>query len=112
MSPKYFNAAAIVSAAHKPPITWVHGGKDQVVGDASLFDLATLGQMGAIPGWPGDSVMPPQPMAGQMRQMLADYANRGGITREVYLEDATHGIPLEIPGRLAEEIVATMDVAH
>ncbi len=34
ISPKYFNTSALVGLGRKPPITWVHGGCDQVIGDA------------------------------------------------------------------------------
>ena len=46
----------------KPPVLWLRGDSDQVIADMSMFDLATFGKMGVIPGWPGDEVCPPQPM--------------------------------------------------
>jgi pimeloyl-ACP methyl ester carboxylesterase len=108
MTPDHFNAAGIVDLETKPPITWVHGTADQVVSDRSMFDLATLGELGAIPGWPGADVLPPQPMVAQMRAVLADYEARGGTVREVALEGVGHGIPLEVPGRVAKEILALL----
>lgn len=108
MSPKYFNTAAFVDANPKPPITWIFGVNDQISSDKSMFDFGTLGMMGAVPGWPGAEVFPPQPMEGQMRAVLAKYAANGGIVREVRLENVGHGIPLEVPGRLAEEIVTSL----
>lgn len=108
MSPRYFGAEAIAEAEPKPPITWLHGTADQVVSDRSMFDLATLGELGAIPGWPGADTMPPQPMVGQMRAVLGWYAAAGGAVREVALDGIGHGLPLEVPARVAEEILATL----
>lgn len=92
----------------KPPITWIRGTEDQVVSDRALFDLATLGALGAIPGWPGEDVIPSQPMESQMRAVLREYAAKGGATKEVVLDGVAHGIPLEAPGRVAEEISAIL----
>jgi pimeloyl-ACP methyl ester carboxylesterase len=108
MSPKYFNAAAVVDLARKPPITWVRGAQDQVVSDTSVFDLAYLGQLGAVPGWPGDAVLPPQPMVGQTRAVLDEYRAKGGIAEELTLEDAAHGMPVEVPDRVAAAIAARL----
>jgi pimeloyl-ACP methyl ester carboxylesterase len=108
MSPKYYNASAIVDLERKPPVVWLRGTADQVVGERSMFDLATLGELGAVPGWPGADVMPPQPMEAQMRSVLSAYAERGGSSREVVLQDVTHGVPLEVPVRVAEEIMAAL----
>lgn len=108
MVPKHFNASGIVDLATKPPVVWIHGSEDKVVGDASLFDLATLGQMGAVPGWPGADVLPPQPMVQQTRAVLDAYRAHGGQVTEVALEGIDHGIPLAVPGRVAEEISAVL----
>lgn len=108
MSPKYFNTSGIVDVAVKPPITWVTGSKDQVVSNQSMFDFGTLGLLGLVPGWPGPTVLPPQPMEEQTRAVLKKYAESGGLVREVRLDGVGHGIPLEVPGRLAEEILATL----
>ncbi|WP_353510015.1 alpha/beta fold hydrolase [Intrasporangium sp.] len=105
MTPTHFNASAIADLAPKPPITWLRGTEDKIVSDQSLFDLATLGALGAVPGWPGADVLPSQPMEAQMRSVLAAYAANGGKTKEVVLQGIAHGIPLEVPGRVAEEIV-------
>jgi pimeloyl-ACP methyl ester carboxylesterase len=105
MTPNRFNASGIVDLPAKPPITWIQGGKDQVVSDASLSDLATLGQLGAVPGWPGAEVLPPQPMISQMRAVLGRYRAAGGEVREVLLDDEDHGIPLAVPGLVAAEII-------
>lgn len=108
MTPAHFDASGIVDLDPKPPITWLRGTEDKVVSDQALFDLATLGALGAVPGWPGADVMPSQPMEGQMRAVLASYAAKGGTTKEVVLEGVGHGIPLEVPARVAEEISAIL----
>lgn len=104
MTPVHYDASGIVGLDTKPPITWIQGGRDQVVSDASLFDLATLGRLGAVPGWPGAEVLPPQSMITQMRHVLQRYREAGGDVREVFLKDEDHGLPLAVPGLVAEEI--------
>lgn len=109
MSPKHFNTAAIASSTAGIPITWIHGTADLVCSDRSMFDFGTLGEMGAVPGWPGAEVLPPQPMKAQMREVLDGYASQpghGDLVREVELDGMAHGLPLEVPGRIAEEIMA------
>ncbi len=96
MAPQFHDVSGIVGLDTKPPILWVRGTKDAIVSDASLFDLATLGQMGAIPGWPGDDVAPPQPMVTQTRAVLDAYAAAGGRCTEVAL-DAGHSPLIEKP---------------
>jgi len=108
MSPKFFDTSGLADVADKPPITWIHATADQVVSDRSMFDFGTLGELGAVPGWPGADVMPSQPMVTQMRAVLDRYATAGGRVREVVLDGVGHGIPLEAPDRVAEEIVRTM----
>lgn len=106
MSPKYFDTSAIVDIDVKPPITWMFGDQDQISSNRSMFDFGTLGMLGAVPGWPGPMVFPPQPMEDQMRFVLKEYAQRGGHVREVPFAGIGHGLPLEVPGRVAQEIVA------
>jgi pimeloyl-ACP methyl ester carboxylesterase len=96
MAPGNHDVSGIVDLAVKPPILWVRGTKDVIVSDASFFDLATLGQMGAIPGWPGDDVAPPQPMVTQTRAVLDAYAAAGGRYVELAL-DAGHSPLIERP---------------
>ena len=74
-SPKYVGDTVerFIAAQPKPPILWVRGDSDQIVGDNSLFDLGTLGKLGVVPGWPGDEICPPQPMVAQTRQVLEKY---------------------------------------
>ena len=88
---------AFTRVAEKPPILWLRGADDPVVSDASLFDLGTLGSLGAIPGWPGASVMPPQPMIAQTEAALAAYEAAGGRVRREVLADCGHSPYLERP---------------
>ena len=47
-----------------------------------LCNLAYLGSLGAIPGWPGEQTWPPQPMVAQTRAVLNGYAvGRGRVPR-------------------------------
>jgi len=108
MSPKYYNSSGIVDLHRKPAITWLRGGQDQVISDTSMFDLAYLGQLGAIPGWPGEDVLPPQPMDQQIRAVLDTYRANGGVAEEVGVEHAAHGLPVEVPELVAATIVARL----
>ncbi len=81
----------------KPPVLWVRGADDQIVSDTSLFELGTLGAMGAVPGWPGAEVFPSQPMISQTRAVLDQYAAAGGHYEEVVIADAGHTPYIEKP---------------
>ena len=105
-SPKYLNLSGIVKMAHKPPILWIRGDSDQIVSDTSLFDFGTLGKLGAVPGWPGDAVFPPQPMVSQTRAVLDQYAANGGEYREVVIADAGHSPHVEQPAAFREAFIA------
>lgn len=89
-SPKYMNLSAFSSINPKPRVLWVHGAFDQIVSDTSSFDLALLGQLGVVPGWPGADVCPPQPMKAQMRAVLGAYRANGGRYQEVLFEGSAH----------------------
>ncbi len=104
MSPKWFDTSAIGDITDGVPITWIRGTADQVISDTSMFDLATLGELGVVPGWPGADVMPSQPMESQLRAVLDRYAANGGSYEEIVLDGVGHGIPLEVPQRVADEI--------
>ncbi len=108
MSPKYYNTSGIVDLPRKPPITWLRGAQDQVISDTSMFDLAHLGQLGAIPGWPGADVLPAHPMNEQIRAVLDTYRANGGVAAEVALDNAAHGMPVEVPEVVAATIVARL----
>lgn len=99
VSPRYAGDTAerFVSLAHKPPILWVHGADDQIVSDTSLFDIGFLGQLGAVPGWPGAELYPPQPMKGQVRRVLQRYEAAGGTFHELELAECGHSPYIEKP---------------
>jgi hypothetical protein len=98
LSPKYAgDVSRLYRIRNKPSILWIRGSHDQIVADQSLFDVGTLGMLGAIPGWPGMDVFPPQPMVGQTRAVLEQYAKQGGHFEEVVLEDTGHTPFIERP---------------
>ncbi len=84
------DASRLTAIDDKPPLLWLYGDSDQVIADMSMFDLATFGKLGVVPGWPGDEVCPPQPMIAQIRHVLDGYASAGGDVTEVLLEDCGH----------------------
>lgn len=95
LSPKYLNQSGLADLPRKPPILWVRGADDQVVGDAALADPGTLGKLGFIPDWPGEDVFPPQPMLGQLRAVLDRYVANGGAYREEVMADCGHSPHIE-----------------
>lgn len=96
-SRKYMDTSAFADVANRPPVLWIRGADDQIVADLAMFDLAALGQLGAIPGYPGVEACPPQQMLIQTRAVLDRYAANGGTYREVVIEDAGHSPYLEKP---------------
>ncbi|MFY1617418.1 alpha/beta fold hydrolase [Micromonospora sp. WMMD736] len=110
LAPTWFRVAdELVAVAEKPPVTWVRGDADVIVSDTSLFDLAYLGSLGAVPGWPGAESCPPQPMVGQTRAVLERYAAAGGAYREVVLPGCGHSPHLERPAEFVAELLALTD---
>ena len=110
MAPNHVDlAAALVAVAPKPHITWVRGDRDVIVSDTSLFDLAYLGSLGVVPGWPGADACPPQPMIAQTRAVLERYAARGGSYREVVYEGCGHSPHLERPAAVAAELLRLVE---
>ncbi|MDR6904476.1 pimeloyl-ACP methyl ester carboxylesterase [Agromyces sp. 3263] len=109
MAPTVFDTSAIVEVESKPPILWIHGAQDAIVGDASAFDLNQLGKAGIIPGWPGDDVAPAQPMLAQTRAVLDRYAAGGGAVRELELEHCGHSPHLEKPAEFRAALLELLD---
>jgi pimeloyl-ACP methyl ester carboxylesterase len=106
MAPNHFRIAEdLVAVPAKPPVTWVRGDRDVIVSDTSLFDLAYLGQLGVVPGWPGAEACPPQPMIGQTRAVLERYAAAGGAYREVVYPNCGHSPHIEFPAEVATELL-------
>ncbi|MEN3536969.1 alpha/beta hydrolase [Microbispora sp. ZYX-F-249] len=83
----------------KPPILWIRGDQDVIVSDTSMFDLAHLGAIGAVPGWDGT---PAQPMVTQTRAALDRY----GLYREVVIKGAGHGPQLDRPEEFRAALLA------
>lgn len=106
LTPKVFNTTAIVDLDVKPPILWIHGAQDAIVGDASFFDLNQLGKAGIVPGWPGDDVAPPQPMIAQTRAVLTRYRHAGGRFTELELQNCGHSPHLEYPDVFRDALLA------
>jgi hypothetical protein len=71
-------------------VLWIRGDSDLIISDQSLFDVAVLGSLGAVPDWPGNDVHPAQPMTAQTRAVLERYAARGGEVREHVITDSSH----------------------
>ncbi|MDO9591178.1 MAG: alpha/beta fold hydrolase, partial [Microcella sp.] len=109
MAPTNLNLTGIVELLHKPAVLWVRGTADAIVSDASFFDLNMLGQVGAIPGWPGADVAPPQPMVSQTRDVLEQYAAQGGAYREVVFEGCGHSPHIERETDFIEALLNHLD---
>src|SRR5829696_479562 len=110
MAPTVFDVSGIVDLPQKPPVLWIRGDADQIVADTSVFDLAFLGSVGAVPGWPGEDVFPPQPMVTQMRSVLDRYAATGGAYREVVLPGVGHSPHVERPQEFTVALLEHLDV--
>jgi pimeloyl-ACP methyl ester carboxylesterase len=87
----------LLAVSPKPPMLWIRGSNDIIVGNASFFDIANLGKLGYVPGWPGDEAAPPQPMLEQIRSVLDDYAAAGGAYEEHVIENTAHSPHIEKP---------------
>jgi pimeloyl-ACP methyl ester carboxylesterase len=109
LSPKYMNLADFAYVGSKPPTLWIRGADDQIVSDTSLFDFGFLGQLGAVPGWPGAEVYPPQPMITQMRTVLDNFQAYGGQYREVVLPDCGHSPHIEKQNEVVKLFTEFMD---
>ncbi len=105
ISPKYLNQEEFANLKFKPPVLWVRGEDDQIVSDTSLFDLGMLGQLGAVPGWPGANVYPVQPMVTQVRSVLDSYQTNGGTYSEVVFPDCGHSPHIEKPAEFVARLM-------
>lgn len=109
LSPKYMKQTDFASINPKVPVLWVRGADDQIVSDTSLFDLGFLGQLGAVPGWPGAEVYPPQPMVLQVRTVLDSYQANGGYYQEEVLPDCGHSPHIEKPDEMLHLVTSFVD---
>ena len=108
ISPKYLDNSDIVDVSPKPPIHWLRGENDSIVSNESFFDLGYLGQIGEVPGWPGEDVFAPQPMVDQTRRVLEDYADAGGDIDESVYEGVGHSPHIEAPERFRKELLSVL----
>ncbi|MDJ0960480.1 MAG: alpha/beta hydrolase [Acidimicrobiia bacterium] len=102
LSGKYCNWSGIVDIDPKPPVLWTHGTNDLVVADGSPWEMGTLGQLGLVPGWPGEDAYPPQPMVSQIRTVLDRYASAGGAVRTQMFDGSGHGPHIDAAERWRE----------
>lgn len=103
MAPNHGDLSALSDIPEKPPVLWVRGESDIMVSDTSLCDFGFLGQAGAVPGWPGAEVIPPQPMVAQTRYVLDRYTANGGAYTETVLPGG-HGCHLESPQAFVQAV--------
>lgn len=102
LSPRYLDQSGFADLDPVPPVLWIRGDLDQIVSDTSMFDLAQLGLLGAVPGYPGEEVCPTQPMVSQVRAVL----EAAGPFTEVVYEGCGHAPHLERPERFADDVRA------
>lgn len=103
--------ARFLTSSAKPPVLWVRGAEDQIVSDGSMFEIGFLGKLGAVPGWPGDSVFPPQPMLEQTRTLFRQYAAAGGSFTELVIPDCGHTPFIEKPQPFNDALHAHLERA-
>lgn len=108
MAPNYCDLSGLANIQSKPDILWIRGAQDIMVSDTSLCDLAYLGQLGAVPGWPGADECPPQPMLKQTRFVLDKYMANGGYYREAVINGG-HGCMLDNEDGFVAELLAFME---
>lgn len=104
LAPQWADVSGIVDIQPKPPVLWLRGDQDKMVSDQSGSDLAVLGMMGFIPGYPGQEVFPPQPMVRQTRQVLERYQKNGGYYEERVMAGCSHAPHLEKPDAFVEAL--------
>ncbi|QLD11270.1 alpha/beta fold hydrolase [Microbacterium oleivorans] len=111
LAPANFDVSAIADTGagyDAPPILWIRGGADVVVADGSFAESGHLGEIGAIPGWPGVEVAPAQQMVTQTRAVFDRYRAAGGRVTEVVIEGVGHAVHLERPGKVRTAILSTI----
>ncbi|MFB6841229.1 alpha/beta fold hydrolase [Streptomyces sp. NPDC056361] len=105
LAPIHFRVDDLHLIDPKPPVLWIRGEDDVIVSDTSMFDLAHLGALGAVPGWDGT---PAQPMLAQTRRVLDRYAAAGGTVREVAVADAGHAVHIERPEEFGKALLEVL----
>ncbi len=109
ISPKYMNLERFAAIEPRPDVLWLRGSDDQIVSDTSLFDFGFLGQLGAVPGWPGGEVYPPQPMVSQTRAVLEAYRARGGKFQEEVIPGVGHSPHIEAADTFRRLLIAFLE---
>ena len=104
MTPNHLRWDGVVDLDPKPPVLWLRGEVDQIISDTSGLDFAFLGQVGVVPGWPGEDLCPPQPMVTQTRTVLGRYQAAGGQVREVAYPGVGHSPHLEVQDQVVQVI--------
>jgi pimeloyl-ACP methyl ester carboxylesterase len=112
MSPLYCDLSAFADVVGMHPVLWVRGSEDRIVSDHSMLDLGHLGQLGAVPGWPGAEVFPPQPMVSQTRAILRRGEAQGGTVIEAVFEGCGHSPHLEDEARFVGLLVPFVETAE
>ena len=112
MAPVHLDLSAFADIDPAPPVLWVRGELDQIVSDTSSFDLAQLGALGVVPGYPGVEVAPPQPMLAQTRSILDSYASAGGAYEEVVMPGVGHSPHIEATAEFAATLGRFLDSAQ
>jgi len=105
-SGRWCDTTVLADLSTKPPVLWVRGDQDQVISDESMFDFGTLGKLGAVGGWPGMEVYPPQPQIAQTRAVLDRYRAGGGSVEEVIFDGCGHCPPIERSAELRDLMLA------
>ena len=108
VSSKYYSgvAAAFVALQSKPPVLWIRSAFDPLVSDNRALDIANLGINGTIPGYPGQSVYPPQPEDTQTRRVLTRYAAAGGRFEEKVYNGKGHSPYMYAPALFIADLKA------
>lgn len=92
-SRRYFDSSDIVDIRPKPPVLWIRG-----VDDLIICDEDTLKNSNPEDGSRrGTNSCHPQPMLRQIRFVLENYRNKGGVIKDQVIEDAGHTPFLEKP---------------
>lgn len=102
ISPVHLDLSPVADDGPVVPVLHARGAHDVVISDASLLDFGNLGKLGAVPGWPGEELAPPQPMVAQLRAVLERLKARGARVHEEVFDDAGHFLFTQEPKRFAE----------
>lgn len=112
LAPVYLDLSAFADIDPAPPVLWVRGEVDKIISDTSVLDLAELGALGVVPGYPGVAVAPPQPMLAQTRSVLDSYASAGGAYDEVVMPGVGHSPHIEATAEFAATLGRFLDSAQ